>query len=100
VVVDRQRPWTGPAGLDADLARNGDGTFTMRMHASGRTLSFDYHGMLIKDADRNGNAVSFRPARLLFGDHRQPRRRGCRGSRPARISTCKSSRDSTDSLWR
>ena len=52
-------PWTGPAGLDADLTKNGDGTYTMRIHGSGRTLNFDSYGMLIKDADRNGNAVSF-----------------------------------------
>jgi len=56
-------PWTGPAGLDADLTKNGDGTYTMKIHGSGRTLNFDSYGMLIKDADRNGNAVSFPPGR-------------------------------------
>jgi len=70
-------PWTGPAGLDADLARNADGTYTMRMHDGSRTPGCDYDG----DADqrrgpqRERGQLPAQPA-LPFGDHRQPRRRG------------------------
>ena len=47
-----------PAGLDATLAHNGDGTWTMTDHQSAEKLTFRADGLLTADADRNGNTVT------------------------------------------
>jgi RHS repeat-associated protein len=48
-----------PAGLDADLTKNADGSFTLAYHQSAEKLDFDSSGTLTGDTDRNGNKVTF-----------------------------------------
>lgn len=51
--------YTSPPGIDADLTKNGDGTFTLKFHQSSETLNFTSGGFLTTDKDRNGNTLSF-----------------------------------------
>ena len=50
--------YVAPAGLDATLTHNGDGTWTMTYHQSAERLTFRADGLLTADADRNGNTVT------------------------------------------
>lgn len=47
--------FTAPAGLNADL----EGDFVLTYHRSGEKLVFDSFGNLLRQEDRNGNAVSY-----------------------------------------
>jgi len=51
--------WTMPAGINADLVHNSDGTWTLTYRASGEKLSFTAGGYLVKDTDRNNIGLSF-----------------------------------------
>jgi len=46
--------WTAPAGVNADLVRNADQTWSLTYRASAEKLTFTSGGYLIKDVDRNG----------------------------------------------
>ena len=50
--------YTAPAGLDATLAHNGDGTWTMGYHQTAEKLTFRSDGLLTADADRNANTIT------------------------------------------
>ena len=52
-------PLVAPAGFDATLVREGDGTFTLTFPDSAQVLRFRSDGLLTSDTDRNANAVSF-----------------------------------------
>ena len=49
-----------PPGLHASLAHNGDGSFTLTFDSTGQKWSFTSAGWLTSEADRNGNADTFR----------------------------------------
>ena len=51
--------FTAPSGLNADLVKNADGTYTVTYRKSSEKLSFTSGGYLTKDADRNGNALTY-----------------------------------------
>lgn len=51
--------YTAPAGVNADLVENGDGTFALTYRSSAEKLTFSAGGFLTSDADRNGNALTF-----------------------------------------
>lgn len=46
--------WTAPAGINADLVRGGDGTWSLTYRRTGEKLTFTAGGYLVKDVDRNG----------------------------------------------
>lgn len=48
-----------PAGLNATLVKNGDGTFKLTFHKSGEQYHFTSAGALTSDTDKNGNALTF-----------------------------------------
>jgi YD repeat-containing protein len=48
-----------PAGLDATLVLNGNGTYTMTFHADESRYNFTSNGKLTSEADRNGNQITF-----------------------------------------
>lgn len=50
--------YTAPAGINAALVRNGDGTYALTYNKSGEKLTFTSGGFLTSDADKNGNALS------------------------------------------
>lgn len=50
--------WIAPAGMNADLARRPDATWTLTYHGSGEAMIFSSGGYLIKDVDRNGLGLS------------------------------------------
>jgi RHS repeat-associated protein len=49
--------YTAPAGINADLVKQADGTYTLTYRKSGEKLSFTSGGFLTSDADRNGVAI-------------------------------------------
>ncbi|WP_420174907.1 RHS repeat-associated core domain-containing protein [Luteococcus sp. OSA5] len=51
--------WTAPAGLNAKLTKNVDGSFTLVANGSRTTMRFDAGGNLTKVTDRNGVGVSY-----------------------------------------
>jgi len=50
--------WTVPAGLDADLVKNGDSTYTLTWHQNQEKFNFQTGGCLQTMVDRNGNTIS------------------------------------------
>jgi RHS repeat-associated protein len=48
-----------PTGMNADLKKNTDGTFTLTYRSSNRKLNFDANGTMTSDKDRNDNAITF-----------------------------------------
>ena len=48
-----------PPNLNATLTHNSDGTYSMSYHKTGEVLTFSAAGLLTKDADKNGNAITF-----------------------------------------
>jgi YD repeat-containing protein len=50
--------WSAPAGLDADLVKNGDGTYTLTRHQNQETFNFQTGGCLQNVVDRYGNTIS------------------------------------------
>ncbi|MGI8984753.1 MAG: RHS repeat domain-containing protein [Acidimicrobiales bacterium] len=51
-------PLVAPAGFDAALVREVDGTFTMTFPASADVLRFRADGLLTSETDRNGNVLA------------------------------------------
>jgi RHS repeat-associated protein len=51
--------YTTPAGLDATLVKNGDGSYTLSFHQSAEVQIFGGDGNLVYDTDRNGNRLTF-----------------------------------------
>lgn len=51
--------YVSPPGINATFVNAGGGIYTLTYHASGETLTFNSGGWLTKDADRNGNAITF-----------------------------------------
>ena len=51
--------FTAPAGADAQLVQNGDGTYTLTDNASGFQHQFDSGGYLTAIQNRAGNRISF-----------------------------------------
>jgi RHS repeat-associated protein len=49
-----------PPGVNADLVKNQDGTFTMTLHGSNTKYNFQSGGCLQSEVDRNGNPISMR----------------------------------------
>lgn len=47
-----------PAGINADLVKNGDGTFTLTYHGSNTKYNFQTGGCLQNIKDRNANTIS------------------------------------------
>ncbi|MEA2633788.1 MAG: hypothetical protein QOH92_555 [Chloroflexota bacterium] len=47
-----------PPGINADLVKNGDGTFTLTFHGSNLKYNFQTGGCLQNEVDRNGNTIS------------------------------------------
>lgn len=59
--------WTGSAytpapGVEANLVKNGGGTYTLTYNATGEQLNFNSAGVLTSDVDRNGDTISFTTA--------------------------------------
>lgn len=50
--------YTAPAGINADLVKNSDGSYSLTYHKTSEKLSFTAGGFLTKDADHNGNALT------------------------------------------
>jgi RHS repeat-associated protein len=50
--------WTAPAGLDVDLVKNGDNTYTLTWHQDQEKFNFQAGGCLQNIIDRNGNTIS------------------------------------------
>lgn len=50
--------FVSPPGIDASLVQTASG-YTLAFHASGEVLTFDQAGLLLSDADRSGNALSY-----------------------------------------
>jgi RHS repeat-associated protein len=50
--------WTSPAGLDATVVKNGDGTYTLTWHKNGEKFNFQSGGCLQNMVDQNGNTIS------------------------------------------
>lgn len=50
--------WTTPAGLDATLVKNGDGTYTLTWHKNGEKFNFQTGGCLQGMVDQNGNTIT------------------------------------------
>ena len=46
--------WAMPAGINADLVKNTDGTWALTYRKTGEKLTFTAGGYLVKDVDRNG----------------------------------------------
>ncbi|MHB8688127.1 MAG: RHS repeat-associated core domain-containing protein [Candidatus Dormibacteraceae bacterium] len=51
--------YTPPPGVEANLVKNGDGSYTLTYNATGEQLKFNSSGVLMSDVDRNGNTISF-----------------------------------------
>lgn len=51
--------YTPPAGVDAQLVKNGDGSFTLTFDGSNEKLNFNSSGVLQSDVDANGNTITF-----------------------------------------
>ena len=51
--------FTAPPGINADLKKNGDGTFTLTYRKTGEKLSFTAGGYLTSDKDRNGVGLTY-----------------------------------------
>ena len=51
--------WTDPAGMDADLAAGANGTHTLKFYKTGEIYTFNAANILVKDTDKNDNAVTF-----------------------------------------
>lgn len=50
--------WITPAGLNADLVKNGDNTYTLTFHSNGEKFNFQTGGCLQNMVDRNNNTIS------------------------------------------
>lgn len=50
--------WITPPGLDADLVKNGDGTYTLTFHKNGEKFNFQTGGCLQNMKDQNGNTIT------------------------------------------
>lgn len=50
--------WTTPPGLDADLIKNGDGSYTVTWHKNGEKFNFQSGGCLQNMKDQNGNTIT------------------------------------------
>lgn len=50
--------WNAPIGLDADLKKNGDGTYTLTFHADSTKMNFQSGGCLQSIVDRNNNTIA------------------------------------------
>jgi RHS repeat-associated protein len=48
-----------PAGLDATLVQNANGTYTLTFHADESHYDFTSSGKLTSESDRNGNQITF-----------------------------------------
>jgi RHS repeat-associated protein len=52
--------FTSPPSIDADLVRNATtGNYTLTFHQSQEVLTFDSAGLLLSDADRAGNTLTY-----------------------------------------
>jgi len=51
--------FTAPPGINADLVKNSNGTFTLTYRKTGEKLSFTAGGYLTADKDRNGVGLTF-----------------------------------------
>jgi RHS repeat-associated protein len=51
--------YTPPAGVDAQLAKNSDGSYTLTFDASNEQLNFNSSGVLQSNVDANGNTIAF-----------------------------------------
>ena len=51
--------FSSPSGVDADLVRNGDGTYSLTEHSNSDVLKFSSGGASLRHADRNGNAITY-----------------------------------------
>ncbi|MFL5781162.1 MAG: DNRLRE domain-containing protein [Thermoleophilaceae bacterium] len=51
--------YTTPTGMNADLKKNADGTFTLTYRGSQKKLDFSSIGEFSDEKDRNGNKISF-----------------------------------------
>ena len=51
--------FTMPPGINADLVKNGDSTYTLTYRKTGEKLSFTSGGYLTADKDRNGVGLTF-----------------------------------------
>lgn len=54
--------YTAPAGLNASLERNSNGTYTLTYVRTGEKLGFSSAGWLTSDTDRNGTGVTYQYA--------------------------------------
>jgi RHS repeat-associated protein len=50
--------YTTPAGINATLVKNSDGTYSLTYNKTSEKLTFTSGGYLTKDADKNGNALT------------------------------------------
>jgi RHS repeat-associated protein len=51
--------FTSPPGINAKLANGSGGAHTITYNSSAEVLTFDANGFLTKEADRNGNPITF-----------------------------------------
>lgn len=51
--------WTSPAGVNASLTQNGDGTWTVSYNRTGEKVIFNASGWLTKRQDRNGVGITY-----------------------------------------
>lgn len=58
VFVKNGSSYTPPAGLDATLTNLG-GSYTLAFNTTSEKLSFNSSGVLLSDADRNGNTITY-----------------------------------------
>jgi RHS repeat-associated protein len=50
--------YTAPTGIDADLIKNSDGSYTIFWHHNGQKYNFTSAGQLTSEVDQNGNKLS------------------------------------------
>jgi len=67
--------FTAPPGVNAELTHNGNGTWTLAMHDSSSTTTFDAGGVLTGVSDRNNNTTAYTPTTVT----------GTRGSGDGRV---------------
>jgi RHS repeat-associated protein len=74
-----------PKGLDADLAQQVGGTFTLTFHASQSVHSYNSNGQLTDVADRNGNKTHYNYANQGCGFPQVTDITGTRGDTTGRV---------------